>query len=142
MVRPWAEQRRSSIDANVLVLKIVGIFLFGHVHGASDPNRLFAGTSIDITATRGSSTPCGDKIFLNVQDPNTGVTNQYPASQMGSCLDPLWHVPINAGMNANTVYKCWPSRGTDNSQSVAMLPNGQTAYNKCSAEVQSDRTVR
>lgn len=108
-----------------------------YVQSASDLNRMFVGTSIDITATRGSSTPCGDKIFLNVQDPNTGTINQYPASQMGSCLNPLWHVPINSGMNPNTVYKCWPSRGTDNPQSVAMLPNGQTAYNKCSTEVES-----
>jgi hypothetical protein len=38
-------------------------------------------------------------------------------------------------MNTNTPYKCWPSRDTDNSQSVAMLPNGQIAYNKCGTEV-------
>jgi hypothetical protein len=104
---------------------------------ASDPKLLFASTSIDITVTRSSSTPCGDQLLLNVQDSNTGVITQYPATQMGSCLNPLWHVPIPTGMNADTPYKCWPSRDTDNSQSVAMLPNGQIAYNKCGAEVNS-----
>ncbi len=105
------------------------------VESLSDPNRLIAATSIDITVTRSSSTPCGDQLLLNVQDPDTGIVNQYPATQMGSCLNPLWHVPIPTGMNADTPYKCWPSRDTDNPQSVAMLPNGQIAYNKCSAEV-------
>ncbi len=105
------------------------------VESLSDPNRLIAATSIDITVTRSSSTPCGDQLLLNVQDPDTGIVNQYPATQMGSCLNPLWHVPIPSGMNADTPYKCWPSRDTDNPQSVAMLPNGQIAYNKCSAEV-------
>lgn len=104
-------------------------------HSASDPNQMPASTSIDITVTRASSTPCGDQIFLNVQDPDTGVINQYPATQLGSCLKPLWHVSIPSGLNTNTAYKCWPSRDTDNSQSVAMLPNGQIAYNKCGAEV-------
>ena len=139
MVRLGIRPRRSSVDACRLVLNLVGLFLYGPVHSASDSNRLLVGTSIDITVTRESSTPCGDKIVLNVQDPNTGVTSQYPASQVGSCLNPLWHVPINTGMNPNTAYKCWPSRGTNSSQSVPMLPNGQTAYNNCSAEVQSDR---
>jgi hypothetical protein len=105
------------------------------VDSLSDPNRMPAATSIDITVTRGSSTPCGDPLILNVQDPDTGTINQYPATQMGSCLNPLWHVSIPIGMNANTPYKCWPSRDTDNTQSVAMLPNGQIAYNKCGAEV-------
>jgi len=116
----------------------VGLNLLNIIHRAesvSDPNRMPAATSIDITATRGSSTPCGDQILLNVQDPDTGIINQYPATQMGSCLNPLWHVSIPIGMNTNTPYKCWPSRDTDNSRSVAMLPNGQIAYNKCGTEV-------
>lgn len=106
-----------------------------HVESASELYQIPAATSVDITATRGSSTPCGDQIFLNVQDPNTSIINQYPATQVGSCLNPLWHVSIPNGMNTNTPYKCWPSRDTDNPQSVAMLPNGQIAYNKCGAEV-------
>jgi hypothetical protein len=116
----------------------IGFNLLNSIHfveSLSDPNRLIAATSIDITVTRSSSTPCGDQLLLNVQDPDTGIVNQYPATQMGSCLNPLWHVPIPTGMNADTPYKCWPSRDTDNPQSVAMLPNGQIAYNKCSAEV-------
>jgi len=105
------------------------------VESVSDPIRIPAATSIDITVTRGSSTPCGDPILLNVQDPDTGIINQYPATQIGSCLNPLWHVSLPNGMNTNTSYKCWPSRYTDKSQSVAMLPNGQIAYNKCGTEV-------
>jgi hypothetical protein len=116
----------------------IGVNLLSMIHfvkSLSDPNRMPAATSIDITVTRGSSTPCGDQLLLNIQDPDTGIVNQYPATQMGSCLNPLWHVSIPTGMNANTPYKCWPSRDTDNAQSVAMLPNGQVAYNKCGAEV-------
>jgi hypothetical protein len=72
------------------------------VESALDSNRLIAATSIDITVTRSSSTPCGDQLLLNVQDSDTGIINQYPATQMGSCLNPLWHVSIPTGMNANT----------------------------------------
>ncbi len=116
----------------------LGLNLLNNIHlveSMSSPNQMPAATSVDITATRGSSTPCGDQIILNVQDPNTSIINQYPATQMGSCLNPVWHVPIPTGLNTNTSYKCWPSRDTDNSQSVAMLPNGRIAYNKCGAEV-------
>jgi hypothetical protein len=106
-----------------------------HVQSTSVQNQMPAATSVDITATRDSSTPCGDPILLNILDPNTNITQQYPATQMGSCLNPVWHVPIPTGLNTNTSYKCWPSRDTDNSQSVAMLANNQIAYNKCEAEV-------
>jgi hypothetical protein len=44
-------------------------------------------------------------------------------------------------MNSNTPYKCWPSRDTDNSQSVAMLSNGNIAYNKCGAEVNISKSI-
>lgn len=102
---------------------------------ASDSHRMSAATSIDITVTRGSSTPCADQIYLNVQHPDTGIVRQYPAKRTGSCLKPLWHVSMPIGMSAHMAYKCWPSRDTDNSQSIAMLSNGQIAYNKCGAEV-------
>lgn len=106
---------------------------------ASDGHRMSVATSIDITVTRGSSTPCAEQIYLNVQHPETGVIRQYPAKQTGSCLKPLWHVSIPMGMTVNTAYKCWPSRDNDDSQSVAMLPNGQIAYNKCGTEVMDIR---
>ncbi len=112
-----------------------------YVESVSDPSQMLATTSIDITVTHGSSTPCGDQLLLNVQDPDTGNINQYPATQIGSCLNPRWHVSISTGMNSNTPYKCWPSRDTDNSQSVAMLSNGHIAYNKCGAEVKIFKSI-
>ena len=119
------------------------IIVFGHLlndaQTQSEPMRSPAATSIDIIVTRSSSTPCGDQMMLNIQDPNTGIVNQYPAPQVGSCLSPHWHVSIPNGLNTNTAYKCWPSRDTDNSQAVATLPNGQAAYNKCGAQVYIDR---
>lgn len=120
----------------------IGLNFIIDVESVSDPNRIPASTSIDITVTRSSSTPCGDQLLLNIQDPDTGIINQYPAIQMGSCLNPRWHVSIPNGLNTNTPYKCWPSRDTDNLQSIAMLPNGQIAYNKCTAEVKIKRRIR
>jgi len=81
------------------------IIVFGHLlndaQTQSEPMRSPAATSIDIIVTRSSSTPCGDQMMLNIQDPNTGIVNQYPATQVGSCLSPHWHVSIPNGLNTN-----------------------------------------